>query len=152
MTTFREATAADAEKIVEFQLALAEETEPFRLDREIVTRGVARVFAQPLYGKYYVAEKDGQVIGTTLTTFEWSDWRDMTIWWIQSVYVAPEHRNQGVWKGLYEHVKQIAINDPGVCGLRLYVENNNKRAQTAYEKLGMNGDHYRVFEWMKGGF
>ncbi len=149
-TTFRRARPEDAQAIVECQLALAEETEPFRLDREVVTRGVGRVFEQPGLGNYFVAEREGRVIGTTMTTFEWSDWRDASIWWIQSVYVLPEHRNQGVWKGLYQLIKQLALDDPGVCGLRLYVEKNNKRAQAAYEKLGMNGDHYGVFEWMKG--
>jgi hypothetical protein len=32
--------------------------------------------------------------------------------------------------------------------LRLYVDTSNVGAQAVYTALGMNGDHYRVFETM----
>ena len=147
--TYREAKPADADTIVEFQIRMASETEEVDLDRHTCTLGVNAVFEQPSRGLYFVAEKDGRIVGSTLITYEWSDWRNGLVWWIQSVYVAPEHRRQGVYAGLYQHVKELVEADPNLSGIRLYVDTRNVRAQEVYSRLGMNGDHYRVFEWMK---
>ena len=143
------AVPEDAAAIVEFQIAMARETEEVELDRDICTEGVAAVFADSKHGFYLVGEKDGQVIVSTLITYEWSDWRNGVVWWIQSVYVAPEARGQGVYKGLYTYVQELANADEDVRGIRLYVDKRNTRAQQVYTKLGMNGEHYQVFEWMK---
>jgi ribosomal protein S18 acetylase RimI-like enzyme len=92
---------------------------------------------------------DGIAIGCFLITYEWSDWRNGTVWWLQSVYVMPAHRQQGVFKKMYDHIIGSISGDPAVTGLRLYVDKSNSRAQNVYRSLGMNGDHYTVFEWMK---
>jgi ribosomal protein S18 acetylase RimI-like enzyme len=84
-----------------------------------------------------------------LITYEWSDWRDGVVWWIQSVYVRPDARQKGVYAGLYQHIKELVGNDPEVSGIRLYVDRRNTGAQQVYARLGMNGEHYQVFEWMK---
>jgi GNAT superfamily N-acetyltransferase len=145
---YREAVPADASAIIEFQLAMARETEELELDRAILTSGVNAVFADPALGRYYIAEDDGNVIGSLMITYEWSDWRNGMVWWIQSVYVIPERRGQGVYAGLYAHVKQI-VEQSTVRGIRLYVDKRNTPAQQVYTKLGMNGEHYLVFEWMR---
>jgi GNAT superfamily N-acetyltransferase len=147
--TFREARTGDAGAIISFQLAMARETEELELDRDILTRGVEAVFADPNRGRYFVAEHEGRVIGSLMITYEWSDWRNGMVWWIQSVYVLPELRGQGVYAGLYEHVKAFVNADPSIRGIRLYVDRRNSRAQQVYARLGMNGEHYSVFEWMK---
>ena len=147
--TYRQATSADISEIVDFQIAMARETEDLELDPEVVSKGVAAVFDNTSRGRYYVAERDGHVIGSLLITYEWSDWRNGAVWWIQSVYVVPEARRQGVYAGLYARVKELAEADPQVRGIRLYVDRRNARAQAVYMRLGMNGEHYQVFEWMK---
>ncbi|MGE0887226.1 MAG: N-acetyltransferase family protein [Blastocatellales bacterium] len=146
---YRPATTNDAEAIVEFQIAMAMETEDLELDREICAKGVASVFADSTLGRYFVGEADGSVAVSTLITYEWSDWRNGVVWWIQSVYVAPELRGQGAFKGLYRYVQAMADADANVRGIRLYVDKRNTRAQQVYTRLGMNGEHYQVFEWMK---
>jgi ribosomal protein S18 acetylase RimI-like enzyme len=146
---FRRALSSDAATIAAFQVAMASETENLALDFATVTRGVAAVFERAGLGCYFVAEEDGKVLGSLLITYEWSDWRDGVVWWIQSVYVAPEQRGKGVFTKLYEFIKQQALADKSVMGLRLYVEKNNTRAQKAYEKLGMDGAHYAMYQWMK---
>lgn len=146
---YREATPDDAESIIEFQLAMARETEELRLDREILTRGVHAVFADPSLGRYFVAEGDGRVVASLMITYEWSDWRSGMVWWIQSVYVTPEFRRRGIYAGLYQHVRAMVEAEPAIRGIRLYVDNRNKPAQEVYARLGMEGEHYRVFEWMK---
>jgi GNAT superfamily N-acetyltransferase len=148
--SYREGRAADLERIVEFQLAMARETEDLELDRDVLARGVAAVFADPALGRYFVAEADGGVIASLMLTYEWSDWRNGMVWWIQSVYVVPDFRGRRVYAGLYEHVQRLAAADAGVRGIRLYVDRRNVRAQEVYTRLGMNGEHYQVFEWMKG--
>ena len=146
---YRAAQSSDRDVIVDFQVAMARETEDVALDREICTKGVAAVFDNPSLGRYFVAESAGRVVASLLLTYEWSDWRNGMVWWIQSVFVAPEVRGQRVYAGLYEHVKRLAEADDAIRGIRLYVDRRNTRAQEVYTRLGMNGEHYQVFEWMK---
>ena len=145
----REARRDDAETIIEFQLAMARETEELTLDRDTLTRGVSALFDNPSLGRYFVAENDDRVIASLMITYEWSDWRNGMVWWIQSVYVVPELRKQRVYAGLYEHVQGLVRGDDSVKGIRLYVDRRNASAQAVYTRLGMNGEHYQVFEWMK---
>lgn len=146
----REARREDAPVIVDFQIRMARSTEGLELDFDTVTRGVAAVFADPAKGTYWVAEADGRVVGSLLTTFEWSDWRNGTVLWIQSVYVLPEWRRRGVYKRLYEHLRRQVERSPGLRGLRLYVDQRNTAAQEVYERLGMTKEHYQLYEWLKG--
>ncbi len=149
MVKVRDAIFADRQYIVEFQLAMAQETEGLVLNKEIVDLGVEAVFRDPSKGFYYVAENDGKVIGSLLTTFEWSDWRNGQIIWIQSVFVKKEYRGQGVFKMLYQYIKSKVENqENGFRGIRLYVDKTNKNAQKVYERLGMESHHYDTYEWM----
>lgn len=147
--TIREGQPKDQPAIVQFQKNMALETEQILLDDDVVTLGVANLFAEPSRGKYYVAEVDGQVIASLMTTYEWSDWRNGTVLWIQSVYVAPAFRGSGVYRQLYQFIQQKVKDDSALKGIRLYVDKSNAAAQAVYAKLGMNGEHYKVFEWMK---
>ena len=147
MTT-RPATRADIPTIVSFNIGIAAETEDHQLDPDIVTPGVTRFFDDSAYGFYTVAESEsGDVIGCLLITYEWSDWRNGLFWWIQSVYVWPQHRRSGCYRRLYAAVKEEA-RAAGAAGLRLYVDSRNERAQATYAALGMDGEHYRVFEFL----
>jgi ribosomal protein S18 acetylase RimI-like enzyme len=128
-------------------VALADESEGVRLDRETLRAGILALLEERAPGRYWVAEQNGLVVGQLLVTFEWSDWRNRMVWWIQSVYVRPEARRHGVFRALYEHAKREA-QAQGAGGLRLYVDVTNSRAQSVYASLGMKGDHYSVFEDM----
>jgi GNAT superfamily N-acetyltransferase len=145
----RQATEADAASIVEFQLAMAWETESLKLDEPTVEKGVAAVFADSSKGTYYVAEASGKVLGSLLTTFEWSDWRNGTVLWIQSVYVRPEYRKQSIFSKLYKHIQQMVVNSNNLRGIRLYADKTNTSAHGVYEHLGMTAEHYQMYEWMK---
>jgi GNAT superfamily N-acetyltransferase len=147
----RSARPDDAPTLAAFQVAMAKETEDLALPPDVVARGVAAVFADAGKGRYFVAAGGGQIVGCLLVTPEWSDWRAGTWWWIQSVYVVPAARSQGVFRALYEHVRRQVEEDPGLLGLRLYVDRRNQGAQAAYEQLGMSRDHYDQFFWQKGG-
>jgi GNAT superfamily N-acetyltransferase len=146
---YREAQRHDISTIVQFQVAMALETEEFQLDPATCTRGVTAVFDRPELGRYFVAEEGDEIAGCLLTTFEWSDWRDGMVWWIQSVYVRSTFRKRGVYAGLYAHVKAIVEADRSLRGIRLYVDLRNVIAQQVYTRLGMNGEHYKLYEWMK---
>jgi GNAT superfamily N-acetyltransferase len=143
----RPAALSDLDFIVSGNLALARETEEVALDAGVLRAGVQALLQQRVPGAYWVAEIDGVVVGQVMITFEWSDWRNRMVWWIQSVYVAPDARRHGVFRALYDHVRHEA-KTAGAGGLRLYVDTRNTRAQQVYAALGMNGDHYRVFEAM----
>jgi GNAT superfamily N-acetyltransferase len=142
----RNAQSRDLDLIASGNAAMALETEHRRLEPATVRAGVQAAFDEPGRGRYFVAEFDGRVVGQLMITFEWSDWRNGVFWWIQSVYVAPEARRQGVFRALYGHVERLAKETPGVCGLRLYVENDNIRAQQTYLGCGMVNAGYLVME------
>lgn len=142
----RKATSADAAIIAAFNRNLAWETEKLRLNSAIVSRGVRTLLKDAIKGTYFVAEQGGVIVGQLLITYEWSDWRNGNFWWIQSVYVAAEYRQGGAFRALFNHVQKLARSRREVCGLRLYVEKNNRRAQKAYERLAMNHTHYEMYE------
>ena len=144
--TIRRGTAADAEVIVELNCRLAEESEGKALDPAVVSRGVAAAMTDPNKGPYFLAEEDGRVVGQMQITFEWSDWRNGWIWWIQGVYVRADARRRGVFRSLYQHVLEAAQRDPEVIALRLYVERDNRHAQETYQNLGMAWTSYLVME------
>src|SRR6476661_300039 len=114
MINYREGTPSDVSVIVDFQVAMARETEELDLDRDICTRGVQGVFDDPSRGRYFLAESDGTVIASLMITYEWSDWRNGNVWWIQSVYVRAEARKRGVYAGLYEHMQAIVNRDESI--------------------------------------
>jgi GNAT superfamily N-acetyltransferase len=148
MIIIRKAILSDAPSIIDFQQKMAWETEGVKLPSEIVTPGVNAVFQDQARGQYYVAEADGIVVASLLITYEWSDWRNCNVWWFQSVFVIPEYRRQGIFRRMYNHIRQMA-DDQDIAGLRLYVETNNTRAQKTYEALGMSSEHYSFYEWMR---
>ncbi len=142
----RPARPDDAATIVAYNLALAWETEGKRLDPEIVTAGVQALLSDPQRGFYTVAEADAQVVGQTLITYEWSDWRNGWFWWLQSVYVAPAWRRRGVFRALFTYLCERAAHAGDVIGLRLYVERDNLTAQQTYAALGWRPAGYFVLE------
>jgi len=148
MITIRKALPADASIIIDFQQKMAWETEKISLIPEIIIKGVDAVFTNPSFGQYWVAEEKGDVVASLLITYEWSDWRNTNVWWLQSIYVLPAFRRTGIFRSMYSHIRNEA-DKQGVVGLRLYVESNNSRAQNTYESLGMKSDHYKMYEWMK---
>lgn len=141
----RRARTSDASTIAEFNQAMALETEDKTLNPAIVQAGVLAVLNEPRRGFYLVAERGGEVLGGLMITYEWSDWRNADFWWIQSVYVRPEARRQGVYAALYHEIERQA-QLAGACGVRLYVENDNQSAMATYARLGMIDAHYRVME------
>lgn len=142
----RDASIGDIDKLVEFNIAMARETEHKTLDAKILRPGVRAIFDEPRRGFYLVAESDNEVIGCLMITYEWSDWRNGDWWWLQSVYVEPAHRRGGVFRALYTQVEEKARRTAGVIGIRLYVERENTTAQRTYTSLGMSETAYRLFE------
>jgi len=145
-TRIREAAPADLPVIADFNVRLARESEGLGLNVARVEAGVAAILRDPARGSYYVAEVAGAVAGQLMITYEWSDWRNGNIWWIQSVYVKPEFRRAGVFRALFNHVQSLARARKDVCSLRLYVHAENTRASQSYERLGMTRTQYEVFE------
>ena len=149
MIKIREANRSDAPSIIDFQLKMALETENLELTKSVLESGVKAVFDEDSKGAYYVAEVDGTVVGSLLTTYEWSDWRNGQILWIQSVYVANEFRGKGIYRNMYEYIKnKVRDHKLDFKGIRLYVDKTNDVAQKVYKKLGMENHHYEMYEWM----
>jgi GNAT superfamily N-acetyltransferase len=143
----RYAKPDDIETIVRFNIELAYDTENIVLSRQKLFDGVTAMFKDPLKGFYVIAECDGVVVGQTMITYEWSDWRNAIFWWIQSVYVLPDYRKTGVLRSIFEQIKSLAM-ESNVCGLRLYVYKDNNAAKKAYQSLGMEESHYEFYEMM----
>lgn len=139
----------DIVALVSFNQAMARETEAKELDVSVLTAGVENLLENKRHGFYVVAEaieeSSRQPVGSLMVTYEWSDWRNGLFWWIQSVYIKPEFRRRGIYRRLYEFVKELATAQD-VCGFRLYVEKENRIAQRTYEQLGMSESHYAMYE------
>ncbi len=142
----RTATIDDQEALVAFQQRMAWETEERELSLDTLRQGIAGVFDHPERGFYLVAEADGLVVAGLLVTYEWSDWRAANFWWIQSVFVEAGWRRRGVYRTMYERVRKLASDCGNVCGLRLYVEQDNHAAQRTYEAMGMHRTRYHMYE------
>jgi GNAT superfamily N-acetyltransferase len=146
----RPATTDDVQTIVDFNAAMALETEQRILDRDRLREGAHAVLTNHQYGFYIMAEIQDKTtrtpVGQLMITFEWSDWRNGVFWWLQSVYVTPEWRRRGVYRAMHEHIAAQAKADPQVCGIRLYVEQQNRSAQIVYQRVGLNPSAYTVYE------
>jgi ribosomal protein S18 acetylase RimI-like enzyme len=149
MVLIREAVRNDVSVIADFQQKMATETEDLKLDGNRVFNGVDSVLSDPSKGFYLVAEEGDNVVGSMLLTPEWSDWRNGFFLWIQSLYVIPEYRKKGVFRMMYDFVKERVTSSGEFVGIKLYVDQHNETAQKAYEKVGMESSHYRLFEWNK---
>ncbi len=143
----RAATLADLDRLVEGNLAMARETEGLTLDPSVLRAGVEAILSGAAPGFYRVLEEEGQVVAQLMVTFEWSDWRARTVWWLQSVYVWPHARGRKLFTRLFRAL-ELEAGEAGAAGLRLYVDERNARAREVYRALGMDGEHYRVFETM----
>ncbi|CAN5325627.1 GNAT family N-acetyltransferase [soil metagenome] len=142
----RVATSRDADALIEFNQAMALETEDKHLDPDVLGPGVRAVFGDPQKGFYVVAEDKGHIMGALMVTYEWSDWRNGWFWWIQSVYILPEARGRKIYSQLYRFVKDRAAEAGNVCGFRLYVESDNSHARRVYGNVGMEASHYLMYE------
>ena len=145
----REAVSGDVGSLVRFNVLMAEETEGKKLDEHVLTSGVNAVFDDPGRGFYIVAEIGGEVVGSLMITYEWSDWRNGVFWWVQSVYVDTDYRRRGVFRAMYNEISQRVLTTEGVCGCRLYVENENTGAQSTYIDLGFKETPYKMYEETK---
>jgi len=142
----RPARAEDLEILAANHRAMALETEGKSLDEDKTHGGTRAVLEDASKGFYLVAEREGRPVGQLLVTYEWSDWRNGTFWWIQSVYVSPEARRAGVYRALHDHVLAEARARKDVCGVRLYVDKENSKAQATYKAMGMALAHYDLYE------
>lgn len=142
----RKAVQSDLAALVAFNQAMALETEDLQLDSHIITKGVSTLLSSAEKGFYLVAEVDGEIAGSLMVTFEWSDWRAKDYFWIQSVYIRPQNRRQGIYSKLYQEVKHIATSQGGAASFRLYVEKENTKAQQTYQALGMHECYYLMYE------
>ncbi len=145
-TQIRLASYDDAPVIADFTRTMANETEGLSLNANVVLKGVRSFLNNPHYGFYIVAVHEQQTVGCLMITYEWSDWRDGVQWWLQSVYVRPEFRRMGVFHSMYKFVHGKAVLAKNVCGIRLYVDKDNKIAQNTYLALGMEPANYLVYE------
>lgn len=149
--TLRRGELRDADTIAAFNAAMALETEGKELLPEVIGAGVRRLMASPSLGFYIVTEHEGRVVGCLMVTTEWSDWRNGLFWWIQSVYVEKDFRRQGVYRRMYDHVRELAKADASICGFRLYAEKDNDVAHATYTSLGMKETDYMLWEELKPG-
>ncbi len=145
MALIRRAEESDLEVIAENVMAMALESRGIVLSAESVGQAVRTLFERSEMGFYVVAESRGEIVGSLLVTFEWSDWQNGVYWWIQSVYVRPEQRRKGIYRRLYEYVRERAVADPQVVGLNLYVYKENEVARKTYEALGMRESHSLMY-------
>ncbi|MEM1134511.1 MAG: GNAT family N-acetyltransferase [Bacteroidota bacterium] len=149
MLEIRKGQHQDISAIADFQVKMAKETEDYDLDRSTVLKGVKRILDEPARGYYLLSEVEDKVIASKLILFEWSDWRNGEVLWIHSLYVLPEYRGKGIFRKMYDKLKQEVEENSNYRGIRLYVEKANTKAQKVYDAIGMTNEHYDMYEWLK---
>lgn len=135
----------DAKDIAKNNCLLAKESENIDISYETTLSGVKKIISDSSKGFYLVAIENSIIIGQLMITFEWSDWRNKNIWWIQSVYVNKKNRKKGVFKQMFIYVKDEAKKN-NVDTLRLYVYESNINAIKSYKKIGMSLEPYYIFK------
>jgi ribosomal protein S18 acetylase RimI-like enzyme len=142
--TIRKAVEADVDAIVALTMREAHEAEQIELHHDSVTRGVRAGFLQPRASRYWVAESTGgDVVASTSVVREWSNFHGGWYWWIQSLFIIPEHRGTGLADQLLQHLTTEA-SAAGALDLRLYVHASNERAIRAYERYGFRASPYAI--------
>jgi GNAT superfamily N-acetyltransferase len=144
--TVRPALVNDASIIAEFNRRLAMETEALMLDPVVLAAGVQAILADQSRGLYFVAEQHREVVGQLMITYEWSDWRNGWIWWLQSVYVRADMRGHGVFRAIFDFARERAREQGDIVAIRLYVEKENRTAQTTYQSLGFHEMHFQLYQ------
>ena len=144
-----EAGDIDILQLVDLQSKMAYETEGVTLDEDIVEKGILAVIEDDTKGKYYKIVQQGKMVGCMLNTFEWSDWRNGYVLWIQSLYFLPQYRRRGLFKAVFQYVRGTVQKNKQLKGIRLYVDKKNEPAIEAYKSVGMTNQHYEMFEWLK---
>ncbi|UUX91947.1 GNAT family N-acetyltransferase [Methanoplanus endosymbiosus] len=144
--TVRKAMEDDAAVISGNNIRMAYETEGRVLDADTALKGVLGLFEDESRGFYIVAECKGEIAGQCMITYEWSDWNCGSYWWIQSVYVREDFRRKGIFRKIYEFIAELSVSEGDVCGLRLYVDDDNLNAIEVYGRMGFSRSHYLMFE------
>lgn len=140
----RRAKLTDLEKLVEFTLSEANEAEGLSKNSEMAREGIRAALGDDSVAIYWVLQdSDNEVVGNISVVKEWSNWNAGYYWWIQSLYIKPEHRGRGYMRKLIQTVKESARQYKGL-DLRLYVHKNNKRAISAYLRTGFVDSDYRI--------
>lgn len=141
----RMAVEDDAWVLADHNVMMARESENVDIDVKTTLLGIKSVLADMSKGFYLVAEEEGEIIGQLMITFEWSDWRDKNIWWIQSVYIVKDWRKKYVFQQMLDEVYQLGrLQEVDI--FRLYVYADNFGAIAAYKRLKMKQMKYLVFE------
>ena len=141
----REANESDIPILINYNRALAYETESIVLDENILRLGIRKALALKDC-RYFVAELNSEIVGQSMITSEWSDWRNGVMWWIQSVYVNPDYRQRGIFQNILKYVENLVEKHPEVKGIRLYVKQDNKVGISTYESLGIKNSGYVIHE------
>jgi ribosomal protein S18 acetylase RimI-like enzyme len=144
-----EANPDDWRAIADLQGKMAWETEGLTLNPDLIEPGVQALLQDRNKGIYYKLLDNQQIIGCVMTTFEWSDWRNGYVIWIQSLYLLPDYRGRGLYKAMYQYLQAMVSESSTYKGIRLYVDKTNQAAIEVYKALKMNNQHYEMFEWMK---
>lgn len=142
----RRARLSDLGQLVELTLREANEAEGIGKNREQVRKGIRTALEDESVAVYWVIQDShDEVIGNVSIVREWSNWNAGYYWWIQSMYIKPEHRGRGLMKELIQTVR-TAARQAEALDLRLYVHKNNERAIKAYIKSGFVDADYRIMK------
>jgi len=140
----RRAGLSDLEQLVEFTLSEAKEAEGRGQDKERARLGILAALEDESVAAYWVIETAAdEIVGNISVVKEWSNWSAGYYWWIQSLYIQPEHRGRGLMERLIQTVKESA-REGQALGLRLYVHKDNNRAIKAYIRCGFADSDYRI--------
>jgi GNAT superfamily N-acetyltransferase len=143
MIAVRRATKADAGKVAEFSVSLAEQHigyDPIRFSRLITRQGAEAFYANRIEAanaSVLVAETDGRVVGFAYMEYEPVLYAELAtkVAWLHDIYVEPVSRSLGAGRELLEAVRNEA-KQSGADKVLLSVSLKNANAQQFFERNG----------------
>lgn len=140
----RRATVNDLPHILNFIAQEALESEGREADLTKLEIGIATALRDESIAIYWVlVDQANQPVGCTSVVKEWSDWNAGYYWWIQSLFIDPAHRGQGLLNVMMDAVETDSRAD-SCLEIRLYVHRNNAAAIRAYEKAQFTPSDYQI--------
>ncbi|RMG14711.1 MAG: GNAT family N-acetyltransferase [Deltaproteobacteria bacterium] len=140
----RDATAEDAERLLDFIRALAAyEREPDAVETDAETLRRQLASERPPF-EAVLAEWDGTPVGFALYFYSYSTWRGAPGLYLEDLYVDPSYRGRGIGQTLLFHLAGRALAR-GCKRMEWSVLDWNEPARAFYEALGARP----LTEWVR---
>jgi GNAT superfamily N-acetyltransferase len=103
------------------------------------------LIADPAQGLLLIARDGGEAVGFAAMSWKWSSLRGKRIGFLEDLFVSPDARGGGVADALIAACGD-ACTERDMPALEWMTATDNFRAQKVYDRVGAEGDVWKVYE------